>query len=266
MKEVHIWELERVNIKLNLDFLEEVNTKIFLKFKTKPLAYREIFKDKEIPFSTFKNLLKKSNMKNFFVPFNIYMKIIVSLGISKYVLEKNILAYKTANGPNYIETPILPIKITPVFDMILAHNIGDGTVINPGNGRLPYFGYRQFDKYYRKLYVKKIEEIFGKIKFKKNYFEKSTRPYCPPVLSTLFFKHYDLNVKSFLSRSARIPARIFDKNKDFLVSILIAFIIDEGHIDSTLIVIALKNKSLVSDLKRICDILGYDSKITYRKG
>ncbi|MFH1359248.1 MAG: hypothetical protein ABIH37_05140 [archaeon] len=264
--QAHIWDLERVNIKVSLDFLEDINKKIKQKFRSKPRAYKKIFKNNEIPFATFKNLLKKSNMKSYFVPLDIYIKITRSLGISKQHLEKNIISYKTANGPNYVEDPILPIKIIPIFDMILAHNISDGTVINPKKGRLPYFGYRQFNEHYRKLYIEKIEAVFGKIKFKSDYFNLSTRPYCPPVLSSLFFKYYGLSVDSFLSRSARIPEKIFTKNKDYLLAILIAFIIDEGHIDSTQITVVLKNKLLILDLKKICDILRYKSKITYRTG
>jgi len=266
MEEVHIWELERVNIKLRLNFLEEMNKKIFLKFKTKPKAYRGIFKDKEIPFSTFKNLLKKSYMMDFFVPLEIYLKIVKGLEISKYLLERKIIAYKTAGGVNFIENPILPIKISPIFDMVLAHNISDGTVINPKKGRLPYFGYRQFDKSYRRLYIKKIENVFGKIKFKEEYFNNSTRPYCPPVLSSLFFKYYNLGTEGFLSKSARMPKKVLEKGKEYLLSVLIAFIIDEGHIDSTQITIALKNKPLISDLQKICNKLGYGPKITYRRG
>ena len=265
MKEFNIWDLERVHIKIKDSFLDKINNKIFLKFKTKPKMYDSIFPNKEIPFSTFRNTLKKSHVNNFFVPLNPYLKLIDNLKISRIEFQKNIRYYKTGGGKNYLEKPILPIKITPIFDMILAHNISDGTVINPGRGRLPYFGYRQFNKHYRKLYIKKIEEVFGKIKFKRNYFKKSTRPYCPPVLSSLFFKCYELNEKSFLSKSARLPNEIFSKNEEHLLAVLIAFIIDESHIDSTQITIALKNKLLVNDLKKICDILKYKSKITYRK-
>ncbi|MGV8152478.1 MAG: hypothetical protein ACP5OG_05345 [Candidatus Nanoarchaeia archaeon] len=149
--------------------------------------------------------------------------------------------------------------------MLFAHNIGDGTLINPKKGRLPYFGYRQYDKHYRFGYIRKIESIFGKINFKEgDYFEQTTRPYCPPVISTLFFKYYKLNVKGFDSLTSRIPKFMFDEDRDSLLSILIAFIIDEGHIDSTQITIVLKNKSLVEDLGIICRKLNYEYKITYR--
>jgi hypothetical protein len=204
-------------------------------------------------------------MKKFFVPLEIYIKISEKLDIPKNLLQGNIISYKTAGGINYVEHPILPIKITPVFDMLFAHNIGDGTVINCGKGRLPYFGYRQFNEFYRIQYVRKIESIFGNIKFKSNYFEKSTRPYCPAMISSLFFKYYNMRIEDVLSDRARIPNIIFDKGKDSMLSVLIAFIIDEGHIDSTEIVINLKNLALIRDLKKICDILGYKSKVTQSK-
>lgn len=262
-KEYNIWDLERVHIKIKSEYLKKINEEIIKKFKIKRKAHEEIFKEKEIPWSSFKNILKQSHIKYFFVPLEIYLRITDNLGISREELQNNIIAYKTAGGVNFIENPILPIKITPVFDMLMAHHIGDGTVINPKKGRLPYFGYRQFDRFYRTEYIRKIENIFGKIKFLNgDYFENSTRPYCPPVLSSLFFKHYNVKIEDFLSTKARIPELVFYKENKNLLAILIGFIIDEGNIDSTEIVISLKNKLLIEDLDKLCKILEYESKIT----
>ncbi|MFA5993240.1 MAG: winged helix-turn-helix transcriptional regulator [Candidatus Pacearchaeota archaeon] len=265
MELFNVWNLEKVNIKLRTNFTKKINNIISLKFKTKNDAYNKIIYDKNIPFITFKNLLKESYTKEFFVPLEIFLKICLSLNISKEELQKNIVSYKTAGGVNFIEEPKLPIIITPVFDMLLAHHFGDGTVINPKNNRIPYFGYRQFNDFYRSAYVHKLENVFGKIKYKKDYFLLSTRPYCPPVLSTLFFKYYNLSINDFLSERARLPSIILNKGKDSLLAFLVAFIIDEGNIDSTQISIKLKNKLLIEDLNKICNILGYKSKIINSK-
>ena len=262
MEEFNLWDLERINIKVRESFLREINEKIKKINKQKTEAYKIMFKEKEVPWINFKNMLKPSHIRDFFVPWEVYAKICNKLGISKEVLQENIISYKTAGGINYIQKPILPIEITPVFHMLFAHNIGDGTVINPKKRRLPYFGYRQFDKFYRINYIRKIESIFGKINFKEDYFEKSTRPYCPPAISTLFFRYYNLDVGGFNSLTSRISPKII--GKESLLAVLIAFIIDEGHIDSTQITIVLKNKALVEDLKKICDKLGYKSKVTFR--
>ena len=265
MEEFNIWDLERVNIKVKPEFLAKINKEIGLKFKSKTSFLNVLSKEENLNFFFIKNILKPSYQKKLFFPLQDMLKICLKLDIKKEDLQNNVLAYKTAGGTNFIKNPILPIKITPVFDMLLAHHMGDGTVINPKKGRLPYFGYRQFDKFYRIQYIKKIENVFGDIIFKENYFETSTRPYCPPVISSLFFKYYNLEIKDFLSEESRIPQIIFNKTKDDMLAVLIAFIIDEGHIDSTQITIGLKNKALIQDLKKLCDILRYDSKVTYRK-
>ena len=262
MKNINIWEIsDRINIKLNEEFYKKIKTLVYKKYSTKRKAYNIIKDQIGVSFKTFYNILKEGYCnENFFVPLKIWFNLCQIVGINKMELQKNIIAYKTSNGPNYISNPILPIKITPLFDMIIAHNIADGTVINPLKNRLPYFGYRQFDLFFRESYIKKLEAIFGKLNFSNNYYLTSTRPYCPPVLASLFFKRYNLNVKSFLSKSARIPPEILNKNKEHLLAVLIAFIIDEGNIDSTLIVIKLKNINLARELYEICKKLGYNSK------
>jgi len=265
MKEVNIWELGlKINIKLNQSFLRKINLLIRRKFKSKEKFYNKEVKGKtNVPYGTFRNLFKYSYYNTgFFAPLEVFMLCCEKLKIDKYKMQRNIVSYKTRRGWNIITNPVLPIKITPIFDMLLAHNIADGTVINPKRNRQIYFGYRQFDKDSRLAYVRKIESIFGKIEFKKkDYFEETTRPYCPAVLSQLFFRTYNLNSKSFLSKSARIPQEILEKDPDYLLSILLAFIIDEGNVDSTLIAIRLKNPELVQDLDHICKKLNYKSTI-----
>lgn len=264
MHEINIWEVgERVNVKINKRFLMFIKKQMYKKYGTKRNVYRNLKGEVGISFKTFSNVLKENyHQKNFFIPLNVWVGLCKILEISLHELQRNIEAYKTSNGPNYVSNPILPIRITPIFDMLIAHNIADGTVINPQKGRLPYFGYRQFDPLFREMYIKKLEAIFGKINFPEKYYLKSTRPYCPPVLAYPFFRLYGLGVKSFLSKSARIPNEIMDKNNEHLLAVLIAFIIDEGNIDSTDIVIRLKNVKLASDLYEICRKLGYKSKFT----
>ncbi len=263
MEEINIWELgDNIHIKLKRDFLTKTNKLIHKNFKSKEKFYNKIIDKITVPYHTFRNLLKYSYYNSFYSPLDVFLVCCDYLGIPREELQRDIESYKTKGGYNIIETPILPIKITPLFDMVLAHNIADGTVINCGGKRQDYFGYRQFDKELRILYIKKIESIFGKIKFKiGNYFENTTRPYCPAVLSQLFFKYYHLNNKSFLSREARLPDEILTKDKEYLLAVLLAFIIDEGNIDSTLINITLKNPDLTKDIYMICKTLDYDSTL-----
>ena len=204
-------------------------------------------------------MLKQSYQKYWFLPLDFLIKICKTLDICTAELQENIISYKSWGSVNYITQPNLPIQINPVFDMLYAHHIGDGTV-SVAKNRMPYFAYRQFNEFYRIAFEKKIEFIFGKIIRKKEKFKDFTRIRCPSVLSSLFFKYYDLNDRDFLSETARIHKKIYE-NKERMLAVIAAFIIDEGYIYSTQISIVLKNKSLIEDLKKICDNLDYESKI-----
>lgn len=265
MEEINIWEIgTNVYVRPKDDFIAIVNTKIHQRYGSKEKLYSDLTHS-SYSCKAFKNILKFSYYKKgYHAPLNIFLDICEKLGIDRCHLQQNILSYKTQGGYNIISDPILPIKITPIFDMLVGHNIADGTVINCGGNRRSYFGYRQFNKDFRLAYVKKMESIFGKISYRDgNYYDSSTRPYCPSVLSQLFFTYYNLNEQSFLSRTARIPKKLLNKSKDYLLSIVLAFVIDEGSIDSTAITIKLKNRKLTEDLANICKKLDYSHTITF---
>lgn len=265
MRKINIWQFDsRVSIKIEETLLKKLKETIFSRYKTKRKFYESLKGKTGFSFKTFSGILKEGYQKRFFIPLKLWIEICESIGINRHELQENIVAYKTSNGPNHIYNPILPVKITPAFDMIIAHNIADGTVIDPKKGRLPYFGYRQFDNLFRRLYIAKLESVFGAIYFPSEYYLATTRPYCPPVLASLFFKVYGLNTRSFLSKTARIPKEILKKNREHLLAVLIAFVIDEGWVDSTMVGIALKNIGLARDIFRICKKLGYRTTFSSR--
>lgn len=263
MEEYNIWELgDNINVKIGKEFYNSLRKAIKEEHISLPKFY-ERFKDKfSVTFSVFKDRLKP-NYKNF-VDLEIYITLCKILDINLQELQKNIIAYKARRGCNYIENPILPVKITPIFDMLIAHHIGDGNVIAPKKKcRRPYFSYRQFDQNYKLLYFKKIEGIFGTLRYKNEYYKdsKNTKVYFPTVCSDLVFNLYNLNIKSFLSEAARIPKQIFEKNWKHRLAFLIGIIIDEGHVDSTLIVIRMKNQEFIKDLYELCQSLDYRTSI-----
>jgi len=263
MKEYNIWDLEGVHIKVKKEFIIKLNKRITEIYKVKRNLYKQI--NLKIPFGVFKNMLKIGYYDKWFVPLEFLLKICNNLNIPKENLQNSITAYKSWGSVNYIESPKLPILVTPVFHMIYAHNIGDGTVSIAKN-RFPYFAYRQFNQFYREAFIKKLDYIFGKIHYEKKEVIDTTRVRCPSVLSGIFFKHYNLNDRGFLSDTARISERVFEDGKDAMLAVLIGFIIDEGHVDSTQVTIVLKNKELVEDLGLICKKLGYKFTISYKVG
>lgn len=263
MREYNIWDLEGINVKVKKEFITKINTKIIEKYKIKRELYKRL--NMNLPYGVFKNMLKASYYDRWFVPLEFLLKICSELDITREELQSNIIFYKSWGSVNYIKNPKLPILVTPVFHMIYAHNIGDGTV-SIAKDRFPYFAYRQFNQFYREAFIEKLEFIFGKIYYNKKEVIDTTRVRCPSVLSGIFFKHYKLNDRGFLSDIARISKLVFDDGKDAMLAVLIGFIIDEGHIDSTQIAVVLKNKELVEDLGKICIKLGYKHTISYKTG
>ena len=259
IQKVNIWDLgTKINIKVTKKFLCLINNEIKKQFRTKRAVHKEIIKYYQISFLTFKSRIKPSY--KFFIDLEVFLNLCKILKISLDYFQNNIIAYKSRGGVNYIDNPNLPIKISPIFDMLIAHHIGDGTVVNPKRNRKPYFGYRQFDRKYMQLYTKKMESVFGRIQNKNPYKDK-TRTYSPTSVSNLFFETYGLSTRNFLSKSARIPNNILKKNSKHLLAFLLGIIIDDGHVDSTEIVIGLHNRNLTKDLQKVCDLLGY--KTTY---
>jgi len=252
----------KINIKLRKKYLDTINNQIKIQYGSKRRIYVKLICYYNVPYDTFETRLKPSYP--YFIDFEIIYYLCKILFLNLFEMQRNIIAYKSRKGVNYIVNPILPIRITPIFDMLIAHNIGDGTVIDPKNNRKPYFGYRQCNPNFMSLYVKKIESVFGKLRYNRNKID-TTRTYFPTVVSDLIFRHYNLNTKSFLSKKARIPPQLFNKNKESMLAFLLAIIIDDGHVDSNLIVIGLKNTALAQDLERLCNILNYDCSYKARK-
>ena len=265
-KYINIWEIgEKINVKVHTKFIDHLNLKIKEKYQTKRKVHKELIKSYTIPFGTFKKRIKRGY--SYFVDLEIFIILCKLLKIPLKKFQNNIIAYKTRRGHNFIKNPKIPVEITPIFDMLFAHHIGDGTVVDPKNGRKPYFSYRQYNQKYKKLYVKKIESVFGEIEYKNEYFKEptNTRVYFPVVASELFFNLYNYDEKGFLSLTTRIPKEIFNKSPEHKLAFLIGIIIDEGNIDSNLVVINMKNKKIIEDLKKICEDLSYPSTLRPRK-
>ncbi|HLD05775.1 MAG TPA: LAGLIDADG family homing endonuclease [Candidatus Nanoarchaeia archaeon] len=264
-EQINIWDLgDKINVKVNQSFIDLINRLIKLQFKNKKNIHQRLNRTYKIPFNVFKDRLKRGY--RYFVDLEILLTLCDLLNIPKDRLQKEIIAYKARRGHNYIENPKLPIKITPLFDMLIAHHIGDGYMVQI-QGRKIYFGYRQYNEKYRMLYLKKIEAIFGKLRYKIDYFHKegSTNIYFPVSVSGLMFKVYDLKPEDFMSETARIPEPIFQKNWKHQLAFLLGIIIDEGHVDSSLIVIGMKNRLFIEDLNRLCGELQYTSCVRERK-
>ena len=245
-------------MELNRDFVLKLAKIRKSKFKS-VLAFHQAT-GLSVPSSTFKNYLNRSFPN--FRDLHVFLKICSILDISLKELEKNILAYRFKRSRITIHQPFLPISVTPIFPMLIAHMIGDGNIVRFKNKKTVYFSYRQYTPKLRLLLVEKMNALLGKVTYKREYFMDGTRVYLPEVATKILCDYYSLSDSSFLSLSATLPEKIMASPKEHLLAVLLAFLIDEGHVDSAQLVIRLKNEKLVGQLAKICDKLGYENSVT----
>lgn len=257
---IHVWQFPyKTSVLLNDDFLDFIKKKIKQRYKKLRLFYNEV--QPSFSFLSFKDILKPSFRD--YRSLDLFVSICQRLKISLDKLEKNIIAYRTTRGHSIIIKPILPIQVTPLFTMIVAHNFADGCCIKIKNREI-YFCYTQYNVEMMNLFINRVEKVFGNIKRRKEL-KSSIRFRIPAILSSILADYYNFNHKNFLSDRARLSTKMFKHSKEYLLAILIAFIIDEGNIDSGQIVISLHNKGMVDDLGYICKILGYEYSIKKNK-
>ncbi|NIO23284.1 MAG: ArsR family transcriptional regulator [Candidatus Aenigmarchaeota archaeon] len=256
MEEIHINDFPAGNITVLLkdDFLERILAEIKKKRLNMPNLHRKL--NSSIPLSSFESIMMRNypNFRHLWI----LLGLCEELKIPYKDLEKNISSYRTKKSRNPIVKPKIPIFVTPIFDMLIAHFMADGHCFHI-LGRDPYFVYVKYDKYLRLNFLKKLEAVFGEIEYSKKYYLERDRIHIPSSISSILMKRFDLNPKDFLEKNARIPQKMLRHEKEHILAILIAFIIDEGNIDSSQISIPIQNKDLLLDLKFICDKLGYEN-------
>lgn len=211
--------------------------------------------------SHFKRRIKNKKTWNFFTKQG-YIKLIKILNLCKSrnislrELERNIIAYKVSNGSKLIYYPKLPMKIDPIFDMVLAHHFFDGYICKDNKA-----GYKQVkDRALRENFKQKLEYILGNIETDAS--EKEVI-FTPRFLVKVFKQIY--NIRLFGCFLNRIPKLIRKKSKLHRIAILSAAIGDEGNIDSNEIIIHSANKNLLLDLQKIARGLNYKCKFVIRR-
>ncbi len=253
----------QTTVLLKKKFLHEIIEKIKRGKITYPNLYFNFDNKLKLRFSSFKDNLEP-NYKNY-RRLDIILYICKVFNIPITQLEKNVISYRTKKSRVIINNVKLPVEVSPVFKMLIGHLMGDGNYIRFKNKETIYSSYRQYNPILRQSFLDKVEYAFGDLNFPKDYFKKSTKIYLPEVISLVLLNYTNYTTDCFLSHNARIPTSFLDcADKETLIAILTSFIIDEGNIDSGQILIRLINKGLITDLAKICQILGYRYNIGKR--
>lgn len=257
---IHIYDLpfkDIIGIKINRNFLELLLEKLKKKYKRRRTIINEV--NSALTFESTNNYLNLSYTH--FRSLDIVVKMCKLAEISLEELEKNIFQYCTMGGRVTINNPKIPIEISPIFDMLILHLMADGCCIKFKDKRTIYYFYRQYNEFFRNIFIKKAEAVFGNLQYPKKYFDKRKGVYLPEVLTLTLLNYYNLVPNDFLTESARVPNAFFYKENEFLLSYLVTFIIDEGNIDSSGVSISLKNRGLILDIRKVVKKMGYESTV-----
>src|SRR3989344_739106 len=242
INQIHIWDFPvGTTVELNPLFLLHLNALRKAQFKSLQQFWGACAKP--IPFLGFKNSLK-SSFPNF-RDLHVFLLICRVLGVPKESFEQNVSAYRFKRSRIVITKQYLPVFVSPVFPMLIAHMIADGNMVRFKNKQSIYFSYRQYNQTLRLLLLSKFESLFWKLNYKTDYFRNGTRVYLPEVLTKILCDYYRFSPDGFLSKTALLPKKLFEEPPSHLLAVLVAFLIDEGSIDSAQPVIGLKNEALV---------------------
>ncbi len=152
-----------------------------------------------------------------------------------------------------------PIRVTPEFDAIVSHLMGDGTL---GTDK-SYASYKQKNGLARRNFLQQLFNVFGIFQINPS-FEKYWQVCIPKPIELLIKMHYGLGDAGCLER--RLPPAIKNKPKEHRLAALLAFLVDEGHIGDAIELYS-GNRELLQDYQDLAMNLGYNcSKINSRKG
>lgn len=178
-------------------------------------------------------------------------------------IQKYVKAYRARAGSLIVKEPKLPILGSIELGEIVTHLICDGSasLIAKRTSRYSSTCKNACEEFLKKTYIfgkilrngkEEIKILTGK-GLTKGFRNKYISPF-PKAITKILCKRFHIIFGTF---DSRIPKEFFKGERLFLVSILRAFLIDEGNIKDTRIYFTSANLKLLKDLMKICNLLGY---------
>jgi len=168
-------------------------------------------------------------------------------------LQDKIVSYQAYHGkaikPEFQDERKLPIKVTPDFESIIYHLMGDGHVRAIGSGE-----YTQLSVIGRTNFLNKLYSNFGYFEVTEKSFNDG-RVIIPKIVIDIICKYYNLHYSSFNWDTSKLPLNI-SNNADFKIAGLSAFIVDEGYVSDRGIEIYSSNNILLSQIRNLAVDLG----------
>jgi len=167
-------------------------------------------------------------------------------------IEKNTVAYKDHECGSAIEEPRLPILVTPEFDSIVFHLLADGN----WGGYEKCAAYKQVNEKGRRNFVLKLLRVFGKFQLNQANYEKYWQVLIPSIFVKIIRKYYDIPILP--SSEMEVPPQILQKEKEFLLAGLLAYIVDDGCVNNGIEIYG-SNKKVMDALGEIANDLSYEN-------
>jgi|GEM_PF-2651035 len=173
-------------------------------------------------------------------------------------IQRNVISYRSGGSGLIINSPKLPIKVTPELDSIVIHLLGDGAAgdFTPS--------YTQKNKQPFDNFIEKLENCFGNFQ-KSIYFTQGKHQIkFPKAITDIISKHY--SIISYRSHDSKIPNAILNRrDTKYKLACIASFIVDEGNIRD-IIVLYSSNRILLSQIRQLVLDCGYNcTKIKLNK-
>lgn len=218
----------------------------FRRYLISRLDKSKILKKVNISRQTLERILYK---KNYWINIKTLFILCRIAGVQEQLIKKDITTIKTKNS---LPIQKLEIETSEEICRVIGHLLSDGGIhIIEKSGKYRAF-YVNNEKELLKCFMKDIKTIFGDIEI---YFRKreirGDEIWLSTTIGLLLYKILECKLD-------RIPEFIFKMNERCISSCLQAIYDDEGYLypNKHMIVLSFVNKELLSDAKRLLELIG----------
>jgi len=235
-REFHIWEFPQyIRIKLN----DTTHNHFFEACRKRFRSLKACAKYLNIPYGRFL-AWKRLHL---FIPLSAIRALHNEIPLTWVKIEQNTIAYKGRNNGNAITNPILPLKESPELFGIITHLICDGCVNKIGN---PSYinSKRELLNNFKSLINRSFGSVPGKEYGRSNAIFYNFSKTVVEIIQQFY------NIK-FKSDQAALPNELFSLSEDYVTEVIRAIVDDEGTVRENRIIVAMKNKTIIFQLKQL---------------
>lgn len=176
-------------------------------------------------------------------------------------MEQSVISYKFGKSYIYMENPKLPIPYSPYVYGILGHLLFDGgQKFSDGRFKGGFYTQKK-DRETLERFTKLISVVFGSSRNEHNPHASEIRVSVPKIVFEVLKGMF--SVSSFSYDGTFNENHLLKASKECKLTFLLSHLIDEGHVDLTVIEINSDNSFLIQLSRTIAIQLGYKVSKVY---